>query len=463
MSSKTRKATSSVRLAMHGIQPAPENETIYKPVSPDDPSVKELANSIRDYGLKEPIVVTADGYILSGHRRYAACCSLGWKTIPCRVEAITRDDPNFVNLLMTFNRQRVKSFDEQVRETVIATNPDDAYQSLIEHRESVAKISGEFISISGVKTRSRITKAKHPMQNAILAILERLRDFLPLSDRQIHYELLNDPPLRHASKPNSQYVNNGYCYKDTTDLLTRMRLIGLIPFESISDETRPFVIWGVHREIGGFLQSEMTGFLKGYWRDLQQSQPNHIEIIGEKNTLTSSVRTVSAKYRIPYTLGRGYCSIDPRYKMYKRFKASGRQNLIILILSDFDPDGEEIAHSFVRSMRDDFDVEDVKAMKVFLTYDQVIERDLPQKFDIKRDSAQYANFSKKYGDRSHEVEALSIPERERLLTEAIDSVMDTAAFNQELDAEKKDAARLKILREAVLPALASAAKQTDTK
>ena len=57
--------------------------------------------------------------------------------------------------------------------------------------------------------------------------------------------------------------------------------------------------------------------------------------------------------------------------MVKRFKSSGKDKLILLILSDFDPDGEEIAHSLARSLRDDFDVDAVEPVKVALTREQV--------------------------------------------------------------------------------------------
>ena len=97
-----------------------------------------------------------------------------------------------------------------------------------------------------------------------------------------------------------------------------------------------------------------------------QSQPNHIEIVGEKNTVGGIIKPVAAKYCIPMTTGRGYCSLRPRYDMQQRFLKSGKEKLIVLFLTDFDPDGEEIAHSFVRSMRDDFDVP-VEGVKVALT------------------------------------------------------------------------------------------------
>jgi hypothetical protein len=208
-----------------------------------------------------------------------------------------------------------------------------------------------------------------------------------------------------------------------------------------------------HNDLGPFKTDdtgEVDGFLKNYWRDLQQSQPSHIEIIGEKNTIKGTVAPVAMEYCIPYTLGRGYCSLDPRYKMARRFWKSGKEQLIVLVLSDFDPEGEDIAHSFARSMRDDFGVEQTLALKVCLTHEQVLDRDLPVTFDIKKKSSRYKRFAAKYGDRAHELEALPVEERTRLLREAIDSVLNVGAFNREVDAEKEDAGRLAEVRRRAL-------------
>ena len=78
-------------------------------------------------------------------------------------------------------------------------------------------------------------------------------------------------------------------------MLTRLRLDGSIPFEAIVDETRPVVIWNTHRHVGTFIKKQTDDFLCGYWRDLLQSQPNHVEILVEKNTVASALRDVAAK------------------------------------------------------------------------------------------------------------------------------------------------------------------------
>jgi uncharacterized protein (DUF2267 family) len=54
----------------------------------------------------------------------------------------------------------------------------------------------------------------------------------------------------------------------------------------------------------------------------------------------------------------------------------------------------------------------------------------------------YARFVQQYGDQVYELEALAPELLQKLLTDAIDSVIDHRAFNHELDAEKQDAAFL---------------------
>jgi hypothetical protein len=49
------------------IRPAPENDDIYRAISVDD--VADLMRSIREHGIQEPLLVSSDGFIISGHRR----------------------------------------------------------------------------------------------------------------------------------------------------------------------------------------------------------------------------------------------------------------------------------------------------------------------------------------------------------------------------------------------------------
>lgn len=49
----------------------------------NDDTVDYVANSIREFGFKVPLVIDKDYNIVTGHTRYKACKQLGMKTIPC--------------------------------------------------------------------------------------------------------------------------------------------------------------------------------------------------------------------------------------------------------------------------------------------------------------------------------------------------------------------------------------------
>src|SRR5262249_35502548 len=155
-----------------------------------------------------------------------------------------------------------------------------------------------------------------------------------------------------------------------------------------------------------FIRREIDTFLNNYRRNLMQSQPNHIEIVGEKNTIGSIIEPVAYEFCIPYTIGRGYCSTPPRKAMEQRFLKSGKENLVILFLSDFDPEGEDIAHSFAQYMRDDFDIYNITPIKVALTRDQVDEMDLPPGRIAKKGSSRRKRFVSENGEDTWELEAI---------------------------------------------------------
>ena len=63
----------------------------------NDNAVKEVANSIKEFGWKVPIVIDKDYVILAGHTRVKAANMLGLKKVPC----IIADD---------LNEQQAKAF-----------------------------------------------------------------------------------------------------------------------------------------------------------------------------------------------------------------------------------------------------------------------------------------------------------------------------------------------------------------
>lgn len=56
----------------------------------NEDAVPVVAESIREFGWQQPLVIDADGTIVVGHTRYLAALSLGMKSVPCvRASSLT--------------------------------------------------------------------------------------------------------------------------------------------------------------------------------------------------------------------------------------------------------------------------------------------------------------------------------------------------------------------------------------
>src|SRR5690606_18113385 len=119
------------------------------------------------------------------------------------------------------------------------------------------------------------------------------------------------------------------------------------------------------------------------------------------------------------------------------------------VASDFDPSGECIAESFCRNLRDDYGVEDIVPVKFALTKAQIEERELPTSIEAKATDSRYKDFVARHGTDAYELEALDEDDLQQQLRDALNAVMDVDAFNQEVEAERDDAAFLEAQRRIV--------------
>ena len=66
----------------------------------DKKQIANVAESIRQFGFVQPIVIDKDGVIIIGHCRYAAALMLKMPAVPCvRVETLTKEQVNKLRLL----------------------------------------------------------------------------------------------------------------------------------------------------------------------------------------------------------------------------------------------------------------------------------------------------------------------------------------------------------------------------
>lgn len=92
------------QININELKPHPRNNEFFDDMSGD--KWEEFLASIRSRGVIEPIVITPDKMIVSGHQRVRACKELGITTIMCDVHTYNNEDQILQDLLETNIRQR---------------------------------------------------------------------------------------------------------------------------------------------------------------------------------------------------------------------------------------------------------------------------------------------------------------------------------------------------------------------
>ena len=101
-----------MKIPVNLLKTCPINSEIYR-----DSDVGDLVNSIGEVGLLQPIVVTPDNTIISGHRRFKAMQSLGWTEVEVEEKEVEEDSiPLYIVL---FNQSRNKVASELIREIIV--------------------------------------------------------------------------------------------------------------------------------------------------------------------------------------------------------------------------------------------------------------------------------------------------------------------------------------------------------
>ena len=103
----------SMKKSIRHLKPHPLNAEIYQLSC-----IEQLADSIDQVGLLEPLVVNSKNQVISGHRRLQAIKQLKWKS----VEVIVRKDiakDNEAFYLVQYNQQRIKLASEKLKEILV--------------------------------------------------------------------------------------------------------------------------------------------------------------------------------------------------------------------------------------------------------------------------------------------------------------------------------------------------------
>ena len=444
--------------------PSPENSSLYR----TQRSVADLVASIKRDGILQPLIVTRDSYIVSGHRRWVAAHRAGLKTVPIDVQDFRRqDDPDqFIRLLREHNRYRDKSFDETLRETLIDKKAEEnGWQRLLDHRFHRAETDeaeGEYDVIPGWKIKLRtavIAPERKQLLQATVALVEQRRKWWPMGMRAYYYGLLKVPRLMRNTEQCLPFASDRASYRATCNVINDAMRLGLIPRDAVADETRAVVLARCWRTVREFLSYELDAMLTGYEHDLLQSQPNHIEIVGEKLTIQGVIQSVADGYTMPVTIGRGFCSPPVLRDIAQRFRDSRQAKLILLTVTDCDPEGiaipEAIGKTLLEHSEGLIDSDELLIVPVALRMRDVKRLKLQPSYDAGESaSSRKPAYQRKHGTlKSYELEAAEPDDIACILDEAIREFIDIETFNAEVETHNANREQVHDLREKIGPVL----------
>lgn len=311
----------------------------------------------------------------------------------------------------------------------------------------------------------RLSNANKERLETINSIItEYQNDGYVLTLRQLYYQLVSRDVI--PNKPTE--------YAKLSGLLKEGRMAGIVDWDAIEDRLRrpeKPAAWDSPKEI-------IESAVSQYARPRMEGQENYIEVWVEKDALSGVLKRVTQKYHIPIVVNRGYSSVTAMHDAFNRFVDAADnkgQKITILYLGDFDPSGVDmvrditdrikeffIGSMFVRSkwyelsydQQDNFESienygsqwvhENITILPIALTMAQIKQYNPPPN-PAKITDPRAADYIKKYGNTSWEVDALPPPVLNALLTDAITNRIDEEKYDEVVASEKADKVKIKKL------------------
>ncbi|MBD1213929.1 MAG: ParB/RepB/Spo0J family partition protein [Dolichospermum sp.] len=159
----------------------PKNESIY-----GDEDIQEFAQSIKENGLSDALIITPDGRIISGHRRWKAVKLLGWETVNV-IEIEFPNEAEETKALLLKNQVRRITIEQICREGIMweAILLPKSRQRRRDKNGSQGTTRDKVAALIGLESGSTFYKGKRVVQaideaekNGDIAKATRLREAL---------------------------------------------------------------------------------------------------------------------------------------------------------------------------------------------------------------------------------------------------------------------------------------------
>ena len=424
------------------------NDAIYGRVA-DDAHMDDLTESVKRYGTLTPLAINREGYIITGNRRRDAACRAGLHEVPCFVWDVKVHTDEFNHLLVNANENREKSASAQIAEIGVmgpAEKPE-IWLGIQRVNAEMRERCGGLATVLDVPQRKRweIVYARAFADAVIEVVNAELEHGRTPTLRQVHYLLLNNPPVRNARTGN-RYKNDEESYKALSEIAGRLRVFGELPFDSIIDSGRKLFMPQTYAHAGEYVGTWLRWFGGGYLRNVMRSQGAFFAVAVEKEALGEVFRRhVEEKYPGACVMVcKGKVSHSLVHELRTAFKQSAKSRMVLLAFTDCDTDGLEIVNDLPKKLLEqELREDEFTVVHCGLTHTQAQAfnaRPQPLKNGSKSQKTKARKFVECTGhDTGFELEAIPSDELLKILDDEMAARMDVAAYNREVEAMPGDA------------------------
>lgn len=260
--------------------------------------------------------------------------------------------------------------------------------------------------------------------NANIIIEEYEEMGLSLTLRQLYYQFVSRDLLENL-------VEN---YKRLGDIISSARLAGLVDWNAIEDRTRNLVSsphWGSPSSI-------IKACVDQYRIDRWDNQEHRVEVWIEKEALAGVFSEACDDLDVSFFACRGYTSQSEMYVAGKRLAtyAYKGQTPVILHFGDHDPSGIDMTRD-VQERLEMFAKGPVLVHRIALNRDQ-IDRYKPPPNPAKTKDPRFADYKKKFGEKSWELDALDPRTMKKLIEAHVDQYRDMDLWEEAISREEHE-------------------------
>jgi hypothetical protein len=283
------------------------------------------------------------------------------------------------------------------------------------------------VSCNGYRGRSKTTLALLQACKTIIAETQ------PITVRGVCYRLFVAGLIDSMAVKNTQKISR---------LLVWAREGGLVPWESIVDESRSMETVSQWKDLEGYAAS----IERSYRRDFWAHQRNQVIVISEKATVAGILRPVLDEYGVTFFPVHGFNSATKMHDLAEQIgrgaaNKADRKHFILLYVGDHDPSGMYMSEIDLPERLKRYGANDCEEWigrsfdlrRIALIEDDI--DDLPP-FEAKSQDPRYRWYVENYGDEAWELDAMDPNELRERVQREIERYVNRADWRRHKQIEK---------------------------